>query len=217
MESMVHRADCQPRNLPLIHLQMPRQLRFALWVLATLVLGLFWSRPSPGQTTEPEIASRLVGHPLYLRGCWDGYDLKFDSAGNPAQSYNPAAFTTSGMDVTKVRLRGDVLRLEGQRVGLQFDKNGNMSRVKITRMKLEIAAPPDLNFGPALDAIFATDLAEVPFAHAMYWRRFGAGRWLPAAAAPPDNATASTSAQVQHVGQRCDCPTRAEERRPALL
>ena len=158
-----------------------------------------------GQATQADISSRLLHKPLYLRGCWAEENLQFDAANKPAKSYPPVGFTTSGIDITRAHLKNNVLHLEGGRVALRFDKSGKMTRVPIIynavlHVTLDIAAPPDGNFAPALDAIFAETLTDVPLAHASAWQHFGAGRWLPPVDTPAPKPVGTDPQEALPVG-----------------
>jgi hypothetical protein len=71
------------------------------------------------QSTEADISARLTGKPLQLRGFWMDDKLKFDATGSPVGTGTEGSFTESAFDAKKITLRGDHLRIGGQRVGLE--------------------------------------------------------------------------------------------------
>lgn len=111
--------------------------------------------------------ARLIGKPLYLRGCWMQDHLKFDENGLPSGKVTSGPFAEAAIDVKKVKLSNGVLRVEGQRVGLEFsyrglkDTNVVAKRVAVKgpgydgSISIEIQGPSDGDFTKALDAIFA--------------------------------------------------------------
>jgi TonB family protein len=121
------------------------------------------------QKTEDEIKARMVGKALYLRGEWSQDKLEFDSSGHLSQSVTPIAFTLAGVDIQTVTLSGKGLELDGQRVGLAFDKDA-MTRVVLPqrrafskavpeKMTIRIAVPADGDYTAALDEIFTDSFA----------------------------------------------------------
>jgi len=145
-------------------------------VVAVLLAGIFLvaTDHAQSQATEAEIFARLQGKPLYLIGLWGEDNLKFDAQGHPAASYATASFTVCGMQVAKVSLNGNQLKLEGTREGIEFDKHGAMigwaaltgdshgfKAPKPEKISIEIDNGNSSDFSPALDAIFAEDLNEI--------------------------------------------------------
>jgi TonB family protein len=93
------------------------------------------------------------------------------------------------MDVTRVTVSGDRLRLEGQRVGLLFDKDGEMTRLPMTlgdptkhtpeKVTVEIDGHGSKDFGPALDAIFSDGLAGMVPDMPEMWQLYARSHFLP--------------------------------------
>lgn len=148
-----------------------------------LFLLLCVSEQLVAQTSEADIASRLLGKPLYLR-CLCGEDkLAFDSKGKPGTSAGQSSFTLSGVDVDGVRLEGQRLVLDGRRVGLDLS-HAAPERVALQqrsrwspnphdeRMHLEIVVPPDGDFREALDASFTEEIADLAPGMSSAWRTF---------------------------------------------
>ena len=151
-----------------------------LLVLLALVSPLPVFPTARAQSTEDAIATRLVLKPLYLRGSWGDDKLHFDGAGQPAQNYKIVPFTIAAVNISKLHLSGDHLYLQGKRVGLAFNAAGAITRVALTRketLQIEVDAPPSGDFGPALDAIFADGVAEMPAASAGPWQEYAAHHW----------------------------------------
>jgi TonB family protein len=140
------------------------------------------------QSTETEISARLMGKPLQLRGFWMDDNLRFDAAGAPVGKATEGSFTESAFDAKKVSLEGDHLRIEGQRVGLEFDRDGAVTRIPIFRkgafrkspetIVIEIDGQGNPNFSKELDAIFAGSLAELAPSLRPYWQPFARKHFL---------------------------------------
>ncbi len=141
-----------------------------------------------GQSTEGEVAARLMGKPLQLRGFWMDDKLKFDASGKPVSVATEGSFTESAFDAKKVTLQGDQLKIEGQRVGLKFEKDGTMKRLPIIRsgvfkkapetIMIEIDGHGNTDFRKALDAIFADSLAELTPSLRPYWQAYARKHFL---------------------------------------
>jgi TonB family protein len=133
--------------------------------------------PANAQTTADAIKTRLVGQPLYLRGCWMDDDLKFNADGQPEKGFHPGPFTEAGIDVRKVKLSHGQLQIEGQRVVLEFH-NMVPTRINIHSanyagsVSIKIQSPPNGDFSKALDAVFAPDLASLVPSMPFYWQNF---------------------------------------------
>jgi TonB family protein len=152
-------------------------------VAVLLILG---SSACFAQTTQAEISSRLLSKPLQLRGFWTDDDLKFDAAGTPQKAYKTGSFTESGMNVRKVQVSGNRLEIEGDRVALEVDQDeidedgGQIfNRVRLPKgsgktetIKIEVDCGQGADFTKALDAIFATSLAELAPSVPSYWQNF---------------------------------------------
>lgn len=170
-----------------------QRLTFALIWLALLMMRCETLR---AQTTEAEISARLVGKPLYLRGFWTGEKLRFDGNGVPAKGYPAAPFTASGVDVDQVQLRGDTLRLDGVRVVLGFKDNpvgdrfemdrsrgpGRPADLEPVKVEIEIKGTRGRDFGKALQAVFATNLADLMPSLPECWRWYAGQHFVPQAA-----------------------------------
>jgi TonB family protein len=159
------------------------------------------------QTTEDAIRARLIGKPLYLRGLWIDYHLKFDAAGVPVKHYRADTFTESGIDVHDVKLTSDGLRIDGERIGLIFPKS-IPTRIRLhtdeydSSIRIEIKSPPDGNFDKALNAIFTTNLGSLTPSLPDFWQGY-ARKYFPLPASegasgrtlensPPVNTPADT-------------------------
>ncbi|HEY5329046.1 MAG TPA: energy transducer TonB [Acidobacteriaceae bacterium] len=135
---------------------------FSGFVIAAAIL------PTVAQSTESDIRALLVGKPLYLRGCWRVDKLTFDADGQPQKSYKTTAPTEAGFEATSVKLRGNRLRIEGQRIVVAFDPKGKtqlfrwVSRDYSGEMTIDIAGAPGADFGKALNAVFSAELIHLP-------------------------------------------------------
>jgi TonB family protein len=143
-----------------------RTLRLVKTLFLGFVIGTA-ALPSVAQSTESDIRARLMGQPLYLRGCWRVDKLNFDADGQPQKSYKTTAPTEAGFEAKSVKLRGGRLRIEGQRIVVAFDSKGTAKRIPWVSkdydgdMTIEIAGTPGEDFGKALDAVFSTELIRL--------------------------------------------------------
>ncbi len=149
-----------------------RLLSLASVVFSTIVIS--------AQSTQSDIAARLLNQPLYMRGQWSGDDLKFAADGALRGTSPPVAFTLAGIEITKVQLKSDHLVLEGRRVGLTFKDNvpqrvplnvGDPNAPRPELMHLEISTPPTADFTTALDAIVC-DLPTLLRRQPVYWQKY---------------------------------------------
>jgi TonB family protein len=172
-----------------------RAVRIRLFSLKALIFGCFvamMALPSVGQSAEADIAARLIGKPLYLRGLWAYDDLKFDVDGKPLGGYAAEPFTEAGIDVTAVKLQSDGLRIEGQRMALEFQRNGTMMRAPFKakhykgHITVEVKAAPGTDFGKALDAVFAPDLWSLIPSLPIYWQSYAQKNFLAEEAGSPE-------------------------------
>jgi TonB family protein len=143
------------------------------------------------QATEADLRARLVGKPLYLRGMFVDDNLKLDGAGNPLGRYATGPFTVAGIDVDRVEMSGDRMRVEGQRVGLLFrrqegggrDRKDEMRRVPLMvgnpargmsreKISIEIRLQGGRDFGPAVDAVFAENLGDMVAGMPEIWQKY---------------------------------------------
>jgi TonB family protein len=138
------------------------------------------------QSTQVDISARLIGKPLQLEGFWIDDKLAFDAAGSPLKPYKSGSFTESGFEAHKVTLNGGELEVEGDRIGLIFnteeiDEGGVavFDRVALSSgsgknesVKIQISRGPNGDYTQALNAIFATSLAELVPNLPGYWRAF---------------------------------------------
>ncbi len=119
-----------------------------------------------------------MNKPLYLRGRWRDDNLHFDSAGQLLGKSDPITFTLCGFELKSLQVKHDKLILEGRRTGLELSDHKQV-RVRLNivtpersdyeSMRIEIAASPSGDYGPALDAIFANGLAELVPSMPSYW------------------------------------------------
>lgn len=157
-------------------------LRLAFSLIVILPIMEFTANVAAAQSTETDVSSQLIGKPLYLRGFWAEDKLAFDAAGQPLKHYSPISFTESGFDAFKVKIRGDRMTIEGQRVGLTFDKSGNYKRLGLTvgnglwtkpeQITLEINGNGNRDFSKALDEIFARSLEELAPSLPSFWQTY---------------------------------------------
>ncbi len=152
------------------------------WMITMVLLSL--GTPLLAQSTEADLAARLVGKQLYLRGFWAKDKLKFDGAGVPEGDAETTSCTLSGIEIASAKRKGDKLVLEGQRYGVVYDKTipkriamevrtGLGMGTKPEKMHLEVKEPVGKDYGPALDAIFVDDYGKVGGSCQDGWRSYG--------------------------------------------
>jgi len=137
-------------------------------------------------TNTQAIAERLIGKQLFLRGFWAKDDLKFDAKGQiEAPAAETVSFTESGIDVRSVRVNGNSLVIEGQRMALEFLPNDEIRRVPAKTeldpgvINVEIEGDGSGNFDKALDVVFAKDLAALAPSLPTYWQAYAMTHFLP--------------------------------------
>jgi TonB family protein len=138
------------------------------------------------QTNGQAVAERLIGKQLFLRGFWANDHLKFNAQGQiQAAAAETVPFTESGIDVRSVRVSGNSLMIEGQRMALEFLPNDAIRRVPAKTdvdpgaISLEIEGDGSGNFDKALDAVFAKDLAALAPSLPSYWQAYAMTHFLP--------------------------------------
>jgi len=157
------------------------------FVLAGAVMAFAMLSGASAQTTEADIAARLVDKPLLLRGFWAQDKLRFHADGTPVDLYAAESFTESAIDVKAVHLRDDSLFIEGQRVGLRFDRDGNMSRVPMfgkgllsspEKISIHIEGTAGSDYQQATHAIFADNPAEIADSLPECWQPYARQHFL---------------------------------------
>lgn len=159
---------------------MPQRTKRLFCSILLLLLCFPALRTARAQSTEADLAARLLHHPVFLRGSWGEDKLRFDASGTPLKTYKTVPFTLAAIDISKVRLDGDVLAIEGNRVGVEFRAPDEMRFVALgrERIRIEVDGTSGQDFGPALDAIFARDLKDVPSACSGPWEKYADTHWL---------------------------------------
>jgi len=143
----------------------------ARWMAIVLLLNTatLIATPTRAQSTQTDIAAKLIDKPLFLMGLWASDNLKFNAQGHPAGNYQTAPFTLCGFHVTKVSVRGSHLKLEGEREGIKFAPDGTMLHItlytggsglqdkKPEKMSVEIDNGDSRDFTAAIDAVLTDD------------------------------------------------------------
>jgi len=161
-----------------------RRLRVAV-VGALFLAGAAAAMGADMQTNGQAIAGRLIGKQLFLRGFWAGENLKFSAQGTIESSAETVPFTESGIDVRSVRVNGNSLTIEGQRMALEFLPNDEILRVPAKTdvdpgaITMQIEGDGSGNFDKALDAVFAKDLASLAPSLPAYWQAYAMTHFLP--------------------------------------
>jgi TonB family protein len=173
------------------------------------------------QTTEADISVKLKDKPLFLIGLWADDKLKFDAQGHPFGSYKTAPFTVCGMHVAKVSLHGSHLKLEGEREGITFDREGTMTRqtmmvsagpgpnnLKPEKLSVEIDNGNGSDFSPAIDAVLTEDPGRLtptlPEMWQPYFKKHFSATQIPVQtnSAQP----AAHAARAEHIGGTVHAP-----------
>ena len=189
-------------------------------ILGLVCLGSFSearaARPDTSSSGQA-IAERLIGKPLFLRGFWASDDLKFNADGQPATPVQTLPFTESGIDVRSVRVEGQSLIIEGQRMALVFLPDEQMRRVAARTeqytgaIRLEIQGDGTGDYGKALESIFASDLADLTPSLPPYWQTYAAKHFTSGENSAPVRQDVSESVasadRPMHVGGDVAPPT----------
>ena len=138
------------------------------------------------QINGQAIAERLIGKQLFLRGFWANDNLKFNAQGKiEAEAAGTVPFTEAGIDVRSVQVSGNSLKIEGQRMALEFLPNDEIRRVPAKTdldpgtISVEINGDGSGNFDKAIDAVFAKDLAALAPSLPSYWQAYAMTHFLP--------------------------------------
>jgi TonB family protein len=159
------------------------------------------------QSAGQAAAERLIGKQMFLRGFWASENLKFDAKGQiEAAAAETVPFTESGIDVRSVRVNGDSLVIEGQRMALEFLPNDEIRRVPAKTeqdpgaISMEIQGDGSGNFDHALDAVFAKDLATLAPSLPSYWQAYAMQHFLPVSSGAKLERESFTSESAVSVG-----------------
>lgn len=161
---------------------------YAAVVGSVFLVGAAAALGADTQTGGQAIAERLIGKQLFLRGFWANDNLKFNARGQiEAAKADTVSFTESGIDVRSVRVSGNSLMIEGQRMALEFLPNDEIRRVPAKTdvdpgaISVEIEGDGSGNFDKALDTVFAKDLATLSPSLPAYWQAYAMTHFLPVA------------------------------------
>jgi TonB family protein len=187
------------------------------------------------QTNGQAIAERLIGKQLFLRGFWAKDNLKFNAQGQIESTAETVPFTESGIDVRAVRVNGNSLMIEGERMALEFLPDDEIRRVPAKTevepgaISMEIEGDGSGNFDKAIDAVFAKDLATLAPSLPAYWQAYAMTHFLPVSSNPArlekESFTRESSAQVEfspseksamHVGGSVKPPTLVHTNNPTF-
>jgi TonB family protein len=201
---------------------------YAVVVGSLFVAGAAAAMGADMQSNGQAIAERLIGRQMFLRGFWANENLKFNAQGQiESAAAATVPFTESGIDVRSVRVNGNSLTIEGQRMALEFLPNDEIRRVPAKTeqdpgaISMEIEGDGSGNFDKALDAVFAKDLASLAPSLPTYWQAYAMTHFLPvnsgsAAHLEKESFTTESSAEVEfspseksavHVGGSVKPPT----------
>ena len=209
---------------------------YAAVVGSLFLAGALSAMGADTQTNGQAIAERLIGKQLFLRGFWANDHLKFNAQGQIESSVETVPFTESGIDVHSVRVNGNSLMIEGQRMALEFLPNDEIRRVPAKteldpgRISVEIEGDGSGNFDKALNAVFAKDLAALAPSLPQFWQAYAMTHFLPMTSESParlekESYTRESSARVEfspseksavHVGGSVKPPTLVHTYNPAF-
>ena len=160
----------------------------------------------------------LKHKPLFLRGCWKSDNLSFDHSGKLAQPSPRIPFSLCGIDVENAAFEGDELKIRGRRVGIEYNKTGTPRRVDLGSMystekiEIHVAGHSGEDFGPALQQIFAPDLASLVPSTKAYWLTLGQ-QYVQQKLAPGESADVATP----HSDPPVPTPDEAKNTKPPVL
>jgi TonB family protein len=159
-----------------------RVLGMNAYGFAAVLAGLCSGLMAGGQTgpTQEEIAARLQGPVVIVRGMYAGDRLSFDAQGNLIGQASELPLSLSAVKVDKIHLTDAELRIEATRSGLEFQqKRGGVpvtiQSESLKRERVEIRIARDPQHPELLDAAIGKVLAvglddEVAAAAPPYWR-----------------------------------------------
>jgi len=150
------------------------------------------------QTTADGVSARLVGKVVFFRGMWSGSKLAFDADGQPLQKYKTVAFTESGLKVASAKMVDSTLRIDGERVAIAFDPKGVASLVK-EGGKTTITVNGSADFGKAVDAIFAPDLASMIPSMPDYWQSYATEHFVAAGVTSRQDEKPASTDKPMHI------------------
>jgi len=172
---------------------MLRCLWVGRWVCGLILLSIT-VHGAKAQTSEDDLRRRLTEKPLYLRGFWMSDRLEFDSNGTLKSKSDLGPFTLCGIDVSRVKVSGREIKIEGRRIGLVSSGDGRLERRPIhsttiivpslrrdntfkadEEISIKISGDGSGNFDTALKAIFADGLHELATAVPRYWKCYAHG------------------------------------------
>ena len=160
----------------------------AALMVSFLMAGAAAAHAADTQTSGQAVAERLIGKQLFLRGFWGNDDLKFDANGQIETASQTVSFTESGIDVHSVRVDGNTLYIEDQRMALEYLTDEEIRRVQAKTEQepgatsLNIEGDGTGNFDKALDRVFANDLASLTPSLPQYWQAYAMQHFLPVVA-----------------------------------
>lgn len=161
---------------------------YAALMISFFLAGAAAAHAADTQTNGQTVAERLIGKHLFLRGFWANDSLSFDAGGRIETASQTVPFTESGIDVHSVRVDGNTLFIEGQRMALEFLPNDEIRRVpaktqqEAGAISLKIEGDGTGNFDKALDRVFARDLASLTPSLPEYWQAYAMQHFLPVVA-----------------------------------
>ena len=174
------------------HFGMLRGFRFT-FVTALLLTASLRAQDVAG------VESRLIGHPLYLRGMWDENQLEFNGDGTLHGKSAVTSLTTSGLDVDSVTTQGTTkLLIHAHRVYIHWGADGTLVRTPLKienrvfnefghqvdkfvnryEMKILLHADASGSFDQVLHATFADGLADMAGSAPKFWACWARGYFV---------------------------------------
>jgi len=151
---------------------------------------------APARDPALEAAEALEGRAMFLRGCYAGGELSFDSLGHVLGTPKSVDWTLAGVNVEKVSRRGGgagELELDGVRVAMRYNPDQHVFErhpLKDQKLKILLAVNADARgLQGALATMFAVGI-DPALQRSMppYWRHYFSSslKW------PDDDLTAQT-------------------------
>jgi TonB family protein len=182
-----------------LFLELDRMLRcswLGRWGCGLILIGAM-AHGAKAQSSEDELRGRLVEKQLYLRGFWMSDKLEFDGAGNLKSKSDLGPFALCGIDVLRVEVAGNEIKIDGRRVGLVSDGGGRLERRPIRsttviwpslrrdptykadeEISIKIHGNTSGNFDTALKAIFVDGLEELAGIVPRHWICYARGHFM---------------------------------------
>jgi len=188
-----------------------RRYRRALRCILSALFIFYPATSLIAQSSEQELRSQLLNKVFFLRDRWSGLTLKFTAQGTLDRGSRQVPFTLAGVQISDIRLRPDELTIQGNRIGIRFDRDVPHGMM-LKPITIHIVRPGDGDYLPALHAIFAKNLAEMTDSAPDYWKPYLSQHFpSPGTAAEP---TPSAETDAEHLAASVSPPELLKKGKP---